>query len=318
MSHSLAAVSALVMAFLAPFPAFAAGYGLINETVTNTGFSLPNLGGLPCGGAGCGFIAIALEVIARFRPLATVIGGLVIAIFGIRMMIGQEDDIITKARTVMTGIMSGLILIWLVEPFVDAFYGGTGERFQGDVAGTVTIASREVGGIIRWVLTLASVVAVLMIIISALKALFKPMNDESIANLRKTILGIAAGLVLMMFHQFIADNFLGSTLSPLPFLQPVVEIVKAILTLLALAALLALIYAGANMIFSLGKDDAWQKAKSLLARMAVGFLVILLSLVLVDFVIQPAIGYERGNPRSDLAPPAHLQHVMRADVGRAV
>ncbi len=288
MSSFLVALSALLVSLLTPTTAFA-GYGLITDTVNDVGFSLPTLMGAPCSGPGCGFIAIMLHIIARFRPLVTVVGALVICIFGIRMMIAQEDDAITKARTVMTGIVSGLVLVWLIEPFVSAFYGSQGEHFQGDIGGTLTIAGTEIGGLINWALALVAVLAIFMIALSCFKALFKPDSEESIKNIRTTVTGVLAGILLLAFHQFIAVNFIGSTQNPIPVLGAAVSIVAFLLMFLALAALLVLIYAGINVVLSMGKDDAWTKAKALLGRAALGFIAILASLTLVRFIILPAV-----------------------------
>lgn len=268
----------------------AADYGLINGTVNNIGTSLPGLfGGALCGGNATGFIALVVGVVVRFRPLLTIIGGLVMCIFALRMITAQEDDTVTKARTVMTGLFSGLVLAWVVEPFVDAFYGCSGQRFQGDVEGGVTVLNTQIGGIINWALTLAAVLAVLMIIVSGLKAIFGPAKEESIQMIRKTIISACGGLLILVLREFVVLNFLGSTLSPVPLLAGAVRVVGFLLGFLAMAALVVIIYSGMTLVFNMGQDEVWQKTKSHLTRAAIGFVLILLSLALVNFVILPGV-----------------------------
>ena len=289
MTRLLLRIGATLAGLLLPLTT-AADYSVISGTVNNIGASLPGVyGGSVCAGTASGFIALAIGVVVRFRPLLTIIGGLVICIFAVRMIAAQEDDVVSKARTVMTGLFSGLVLAWVVEPFVDAFYGCGGETFRGDMVGGVTVLNTQVLGIINWVLALVATLAVFMIVITGIKAIANPASEENVSHIRKTMVSVVAGILVLVFREFIVVNFLGSTLSPVPLLGGFVRLVGFFLGFLAMVALILVIYNGIMLIFNMGKDEAWGKTKGHLARAALGFVLILVSLALVNFVMLPGV-----------------------------
>jgi hypothetical protein len=63
------------------------------------------------------------------------------------------------------------------------------------------------------------------------------------------------------------------------------RLIQAILGLGAFAATIVLIWAGLLMILNLGKEDQYTRAKTLVIRVAIGLIVILVSLAVVQFVI---------------------------------
>ncbi len=268
-----------------------ASYSIINQTVNGVGATLPTLVGAQCDAANgaCGFIGIATGIIAKFRPLLTIMAILSITIFGLRMIIGQEDDVLEKAKPLMTGLISGLVLSYLIDPFISAFYGTNGEVPRGAMATGTQIVNDQVNGLINWALVIVASLAVLMIVIAALKALLKPTNEEGIANLRKTFFSIGAGILLLVFRATLGGGFVNNTHSPIPILTPALQVISYLMGFLALAAVAVVIYAGIQMIFTLGNEEQGKKARALLGRAAIGFILILVSLVLVNFVVMPGV-----------------------------
>lgn len=269
-----------------------ADYGLINSTVSNVGNQLAPLfsGGTLCDASGgaCGFVAIAYAILVRFRPLLTTIGFLVLTVAGIRMLVGQEDDAVDKMKTVASGAISGLVLVWLIEPFVRAFYGTRGEIVQGNAAGGAAIVNSEISGLINWALVLVATLAVFTMVLAALKSLGK--SEDGVASLRKTMLSVAAGIILIVFRAVIADNFVANPNSPVAaFISPILRVVSFLLGFLVLTAIIIVIYAGINLILSGGSEERAGQSKSLLVRAVVGFVLVFVSLALVNFVIAPGV-----------------------------
>jgi hypothetical protein len=157
---------------LAVLPTQAAAYNFVNATVDSIGSALPSFSADYCPeiGGTCGFFEITFYILHQFRPLLTIVAGFVISIYGIRVLLVQDDEAFDKVRPFMTAVISGLVLAYLVEPFVAAFYGSTGEVFRGEMQTGVNIVNIEVGGIINWVLSIVAVLCVLMIIIVSFKA----------------------------------------------------------------------------------------------------------------------------------------------------
>ncbi|MSR86719.1 hypothetical protein EXS70_00930 [Candidatus Peribacteria bacterium] len=278
------------IALLVPATAYAQ-YGIIGETVNNISGFLPFMydNGMCSGSTACGFIQLVQMVVGKFRPLLTVIAVVVMVIYGYRMIIGQEDDILTKARTVMSSTIAGLIMVWLIDPFIAAFYGTTGEVQQGNIDVGVGILTTEVNGVVNWVLMIVASLAVLILILTALKAIGQSTGEEAIGNIRKTIFSVAAGLILLVMRFVLSGGFVESTGNPAPILAAIMRPVSYIMGFLGLAALIVVVYAGFSLVLSMGSEEAYTKSKSLLVRAAIGSIIIMMSLAIVNFVIIPGV-----------------------------
>ena len=269
-----------------------ADYTVINGTVNSVGIALPFLmpvGSLCSGNTGCGFVEIAAGIVDRFRPLLTAVGLLMIVIFGYRMIVSQEDDVLTKARAVMSGTIAGLIMVWLIDPFIHAFYGYAGEVPQGAMGAGAAVLTTEVNGIVNWVLVIVAALAVMMLILAALKAIAQGTSEEGIGNMRKSIFAVVLGIILLVFRFILSDGFVQSTGNPAPILAAALRPVSFVMGLLAMIGLIVVVYAGFLYVLSFGREDQATKAKGLLIRAALGVIVILVSLGLVNFVILPGV-----------------------------
>ncbi len=269
------------LALLVPASALA-DYGLVNSMVDAVGANF--------GYQGSGdFGSIAKDVVAAFLPILTGVGVLVIIIFGYRMIIGQEDDVITKARTVMSGTIAGLVMAWLIGPFIDAFYGESGEVARGGALQGAAEFDSQVNGLVNWVLVIVAALAVAMIILSALKSFASGTSEEGIANMRKTVFSVIFGIILLVFRFVLSDLFLATTRNPAPVLANFLRPISFVMGFLALTGLIIVLYAGILCILSLGKEEQYTKAKGLLIRAGIGVIVILVSLAIVNFVILPGV-----------------------------
>lgn len=269
-----------LLALLTP-AAHAQDYGILSGTLEQVSGGLTE-----CAGS-CQFMDLALQVLYTFRPILAVIAVLVITIAGVRMITSQEDDSLDRLRNVMTGAISGLVMAYLIPPFVQAFYGSSGEVARGDMASGVAVIESEVSGLINWALTLAATLALFVIILSAAKAVAKYNSEDGVANMRQTVFSVMAGLVILALKYTLSYVFVMSTGSPVPILFNLLTFVSYLLGFLGLLAVIVVIYAGFLCLLSFGKEESYTKAKGILARSIVGAIVILTSLALVRFVIMP-------------------------------
>ncbi len=272
----------LLLSFLVPTAL--ANDGILMGTVASVsaGFS-------DCPGS-CTPMDVALHVLYIFRPMLAIVAVLVITITGVRMITSQEDDSLDRLKTVMTGTISGLVMAYLIPPFIAAFYGNAGEVAQGGAAVGVAVLESEIVGLLNWALTLAAVLALLVIILTAAKAVAKYNSDDGVANMRKTVYSVLAGLVILSLKYTLSYIFVASTQNPVPLLFALLTYVSYILGFLGLAAVIVVIYAGFLCLFSFGKEDAYAKAKGILGRAVVGAMVLLVSLAIIRFVVMPFFG----------------------------
>jgi len=69
-------------------------------------------------------------------------------------------------------------------------------------------------------------------------------------------------------------------------IDPAVNIIVAIVKYAALLAVVAIIIAGIFMVFSVGKEDQYTKAKGIVIRTLIGLFVMVISAALLGLVIQ--------------------------------
>jgi hypothetical protein len=279
MKHALLPlIGALAVAMFVP-SADAQGFirDIVNSAALGTG------GGGGGGSGGAAFNAILFYLVGAFRILVLVAAGIAITVVGLRMVIGQEDDAIEKGKTVVVASISGVVLAFLIEPFVDAFVN---LQAGGLNAGASEIINREASGLVDWGLAVAGVLGVLFIIITALKAVANPTSEEGITNLRQTVFSVIIGLILLGVRAVLAVA-VGGTFAPDPtgIIEIPVRIISAILALLALLAVGIIIYAGILMIFNFTNEEQIQKGKSLIFRAITGLALIIMSYALIRFVI---------------------------------
>lgn len=286
--------------FIALFTVPSASAQGIGDTITAVGGLLPPAFTGPgiCAGSGgvCGFVNIALYIVNAARPILFIFTVFVIVLTGFRMVIVQDEDILQKSIKIISAAVTGLVMVFLIEPFILGFYGFTGEVPRGNMQiGAKTVAT-EVLGLINWALVIVGVVAVTMIVIAGLRALAKAGSDEGISELRRAIFSIVAGLLLIVFTEILNNSFglsgVGLPGGPAPTLalSAIVRVVQFLLGFLALVAVIMFVYAGFLMILNFGSEEQFTKAKSLLYRVVIGIVVIIVSFAIISLVIQAATG----------------------------
>ena len=305
MKRLLPLIGALV-GILMPLPAVAATIG---GTVSKVGWMLPDFlsGGPGCtGGMACEFVDIVGTFMQNSRPLVFIGAVFVITIAGFRMVTTEEEESFTKSKRIISAALTGVVLSYLVEPFVNAFYGGLtgtlggifggigiGAIPQGNVETGAAILYPEIIGLINWSLVIIGTLAVFMIIISGLKAMTKAGGEEGIETMRRTVLYVIGGLIIIIFRFAINATFGLPSSAPAqpgsPSMTPVaiavVAVVNFVLSFAAIVAVAVIIYAGLMMILNLGNEDQYTKAKTLIYRVLIGLVVIGISLAIVNFVI---------------------------------
>lgn len=246
----------------------------VDLTVLNNSISL---------GGGSGFGAIFIGIAMLLRPFIIVSALIAITVMGVRMVIGQEDDAVDKAKTVIIACVSGIIVAAISPSLVTAFVT---MQAGGVNPGGTQVVGNEIMGIINWGLGLAGVFAVFWIIVSALKAVSSPTSEDGISNVRQTVLNAIAGIVILATRIVITEA-VGGGGSPNPngIIAIGTAVVSALLGLVGLAAVAVVIYAGILMLVNFGNEERISQAKGLLTRAATGLVLIALSFAIVRFVV---------------------------------
>lgn len=251
-------------------------------------------GQINCSGTACSYANIFIAVYNIASPLIPAAAFLMIVLAGLGMLLTQDENIASTAKKMVGASIAGIVMYFLVPPFVEAFYGGlaspAGSRWFNAAPG-IFIISDEVNGFINWILSVVAVVAIVLIIVNGLGALLQSSSEEGLTKFRKTLYYAAGGIMLILLRFVISATFGYTTPTAAPnpnvmiAIGVAVNIVNFALTFLALVALGIFIYGGIVMIVSLGSEERFGQAKSLIYRAIVGFIIILVSLALVNLVV---------------------------------
>ena len=254
-------------------------------------------GGLPSFGGGMQAIVSAVSlIIKQLTLLVDVLATLMIVAAGLKLIYRAADDQMEAAKRTIAGSAVAVMLVHLTPRFVDAFYGQSGAAggtvLEGNVSEGASVLSAEVLGIVAWAEVIVATAAVLTIIISGLKAIVNYGDESGVQQLYRTVFAVVAGILLVVLKRIIVATFglptegIGLPGSPniSRAIAKGVDIVEGLLLFTALVAVAVIVYGGITMILSIGKEDQFGNAKNLVIRVSIGLVVILVSLMLVQFV----------------------------------
>ena len=288
-------------AFLLLFPITAAAYNLATDVDAVSGGTLVGtfcpsgsytIAGYPCGtGAGIliglvGFVGTKLLIL--MGPLAVFI----IVKASISLIGSQEEDKLTKARKQIGVAIVGLMLATFSARLVEAFYapGSTPNAWLGN-----SIINEEILGVIAWAETIVFVIAILIIIFTAIKVVGSFGKEDGPAEMRRTIFGMIGGVVLLISAEAIRQT-LGlpadptsiaapGSPTPAPIITRALGIISTLLSYLAAVAVAIVIYAGVKLMVNSGSEDELTKTRQLIGRVLLGLVVIFLAYALTKFIL---------------------------------
>ncbi|ALM09618.1 MAG TPA: hypothetical protein DEB30_04970 [Candidatus Peribacter riflensis] len=258
----------LITAFLLTAPMAAQGY--FEDTIQHVG------GALSAGLGGGEFGSIYQTMMESFIGLVSLVGIVMIVRAGLVLTVSQDEGQFEKTKKTIMAVSAALILINLAPRVAEAYLAYKG--------GGPDIITTELKGLLSFFETLAAIAAVIFIIVSGIRAVISYGGEDGLAHLKRTIFGVGAGVLLIATKLLIVDAVVIER-TPGKILSIISTFVKVLLGFGAFVATIVLIWAGLLMIVNLGKDEQYTRAKNLVVRVAIGLIVILISLALVQFLI---------------------------------
>ena len=242
---------------------------------------------------------VAGALASKMIPIANTVAILMIIIAGIVMAISQDEEQITMMRRTFIFSIVALLFIFTAGVVRDAILGGP--TLSGSTDGSVTtgfledptnaaqVITDELFGIMAWVSGALAPLAVLMIIMSGIRAVTTYNSEEGIAQIRRTVFSCIFGLFLVFTRYIVSGTILVNNLGvPTGNVSAIIaEIIIAMNKALAFVAMFAvgmIILAGIFMIANVGNDEQYQKARGLILRTTICVIVIVTSLGLVNII----------------------------------
>jgi hypothetical protein len=236
---------------------------------------------------------IANFVFDRLILIVDAIALFVIIRSGIRLISRAADEQMQRSKRLIVGAIVAIMLAHLVPKLVEAFIGFSGiPNFEIAGAPGAPVFIAELSGIIKWVEVLLAATAVAMIIVSGLRAVVSWGSEEGTAQLRRTVMAVAFGMLIVVIKFAImaavgvpTETSLPGTPVALTLVDKITDVVKALLTFVGVIAIGIIVYAGFMMIVNIGSEDRYQQNKNLVIRSAFGLLIIVLSYVIIRLVV---------------------------------
>lgn len=243
---------------------------------------------------------LTMYIVTRVATLVSIAAVYIIVRSGLRLINSQEEDKLNKARQTIAASVVAIILGYLTPRIVDAIYGGITVGNPGATGGTILeggvgigagILASEIYGVIRWVTVLVAPISIVVIVFSALRAIVTLGSEEATGQLRRSVLGVASGILLLVMTEAIkatfglVDGFPPGNPTTVPLILRVMQIIQSILLFMALGATAMIIYGGILMILNLGNEEQYGKGKKLIGRVLLGLVIIFFSILIVRFGI---------------------------------
>ncbi len=276
-------------AFLPHALAVPVGPGAITDVAGGT--LNPGLGGGTFGGIAL-FMATGGGIASTggFVLLVNVLAVLAILLSAILIIVRQDEGELIQLKTVIGVSLSAVILVNLRAPLLGMY-----QNIIGAPATAATIVSDEAIGIIDFIEVPLGVLAVLMIIISGIRAVINYGSDEGLTQLRRTIVSVGFGIVIIASKFIIQGSIITSGANPTGgnpngIIDTVVDVINIGVAIMGLMSVIMIIYAALLMILNTGNDEQYSRARRLIIRVAIGLIVLLSSAVLVNFLVIVSFG----------------------------
>jgi len=212
----------------------------------------------------------------------------------------QDEGHLSKSKTTLITAVIAVILINIAEPLRNALVTGF-EDGTGGSAGAALVTN-EILGIVDFLEEPLIAVAILMIIISGIRAIIDFGTDQGLTHIKRTIFSILAGMILIVSKVTLTRAIgnraedssglsTGSYNDAYRIVEVIMDVVRIIVTFMALAAVTVIIIAGIMMVINKGDQETVTKSKNLIIRVLIGLVVILVSYGIVFIFTQLAPGY---------------------------
>lgn len=216
---------------------------------------------------------------------------LVMAILGIRLTVStKSEEKITEAKTHLTYLLIGFVLIMIADYFVaNVLYGAEGEVLATEESARFFSrqGSLELQRIYTGVETFVGVIAVLVIIINGFRIVVSA--GEEIDTQKKAIMWAVVGLVIIGIAELVIKDIIfaeqGSTLNIPRGIDLIVTLTNFITGFVAFLSVALIVYAGIQFVIAFVSEGSNDKGKKALLAAIIGIIVVAGSYALTSTII---------------------------------
>lgn len=222
---------------------------------------------------------------------------------GVELFLSRGDeDKLKKKKAQVFATAAGFGIILLAVSLVDrVFFGTTGEILVGgDSSGFARAGEAEIIGIINYVTTFVAAVAVAFLVYAVFRLIFGAEDDAELTNMKKQAIYSGIGIILIIASRALVEMFMtgggvgtGGTMSVFDMaritsIHPViVRWINIMLSVIAVMAVVSLIWGGIRMITNFGDDSAVEEGKKILLYSTIAIVLAFTAYTLARHFLSP-------------------------------
>lgn len=224
---------------------------------------------------------------------------------------GNEEQFSKRVRQIVwTG--AGFMLFAFAFTMVDfMFFGVQGNILEGNIERFGGVARAEVLGLVNFVSSFIVAVGVFYLVFGAIQLILLGEQEEQTGKMRRQIIFSIIGILLVASANIIANIFFSgnpggdqnlSVNSPLLIAQ-VVYWTNTVLSFVALGAVVAIIWAGVQLVLHFGNEEAVNRSKKIITYAIIGLVLAFSAFTIVRFFLTPGVYSDNNSsPASQLQP----------------
>ena len=211
------------------------------------------------------------------------------------LVVRTKEEEYNKRKNEVLAIFMGLVIIALAVTIVDQlFFGVRGEVFTQNLEGTFAQAVLlQIHGLVRFLLSFVVPIALLIVVISAFQLIFGGGDDESMGKLKRRILYIIIGIIVILIADPLVRSFADPTGIGRPDVFQLLSIgtgwINYLFGFITVLGIFAIVWAGVMMIIHFGDEERVESAKNTIKYVIIGLLVVFSAWTLVRFFLTAGI-----------------------------
>ncbi len=239
------------------------------------------------------------KVTTYWKQLIGILAVLMIVIAGFRMAMATEEDTINTQKQIILWCIIGLIITLLIDTAVrNVFYGQGGDNgfvfdSESSIKKATTIGKQEIEGFLNWFLPIIATISVAMIIHSGIRLILAFGNEDVINKEKNMFFWVGFGLVMIAISKTLVNaiynpgetGYTPRTGDSSIIINEIVGIISWLLIIIAIVAVLALIYGGYLLIVNWGYEEGVETAKKIIFSSIIGLIIIFSSYSVIATII---------------------------------
>ncbi len=230
-----------------------------------------------------------------FKLMVTPVAVLFSVIMGLRMVAAgtENEEVQTQSKNFIQYAIQGLIVIFISDAAVNAFFGAEGEIFINGQQGVEDFASRGSNlfkGIYGLVQTVIGSIAVFMLIMAGMRYVGGSYSDDEISKAKNQIKWSLVGLFVVGISEFVVKEVLfknqGRTLGIEAAKELFVNLTNFVAGTLGTLSFVFLLYAGYLYVLAIENEDNTSKAKKIIFSALAGLLIAISAYALTNTFVE--------------------------------